>query len=499
MNKIKFEELLHQSNQSVMKMESQVKNTRFRQRYHFMAPAYWLNDPNGLIQYNGYYHLFYQHNPYSAQWGEMYWGHAVSKDLVHWRHLPIALAPSEKYDSYEKGGCFSGSAVDNNGILTLLYTGTTGNGKDYSQQQCLAYSTDGIKFTKYAGNPVISAPPADGSKDFRDPKVWKYKDSWYMVVGSSKDNRGKALLYQSPDLKKWEYAGVLAESRGELGTMWECPDYFEVDGKDALTFSPMSTPDQKADRKCTYLTGDMDYKTGKLFWGTMGEVDWGFDFYAPQSFLDDKGRRIMIGWANGWDWMPWFRNFGPEFRDGWCGAMSLPREVHACPDGKLRFEPVEELENLREESDCVTDITVVSDSCLKLNAGDGISYEIDAEIDLTQTYASEIGFLLRCSEEEKTIVACDLKNAQLVFDRTSSDPYSEGIRKCLLESAAKDMLKLRIFVDTCSVEIFADNGRTVMSCNIYPSQKSTGLYFYAKEGHAKVNRIQTWGLSSIWA
>jgi beta-fructofuranosidase len=497
-NNIKYEELLHKSTQSVEKMESQVKNTRFRQRYHFMSPAYWLNDPNGLIQFNGFYHLFYQHNPYSAQWGEMHWGHAISKDLVHWKYLPIALAPSEKYDSYEKGGCFSGSAVNDNGVLTLLYTGTSGNAEDYSQQQCLAYSTDGINFTKYEGNPVISAPPADGARDFRDPKVWKHENVWYMVVGSCKDNRGKALLYRSPDLKKWEYIGVMAESRGDLGTMWECPDLFEIDGKYVLTFSPMDAPERKPDRKSTYLTGNMDYKTGKLFWNTLGETDWGFDFYASQSFTDDKERRILIGWANGWDWMPWFKGFGPTAGDGWCGAMSLPRTVHACPDGKLCFAPIEELKTLREEQHCVSGVVVDSNACLKLEAGDGISYEIEAEIDLSQTNASEIGFLLRCSKEEQTKISCDLKNAELGFDRTHSDPYSSGIRKCLLESASGDKFKLHIFVDTCSVEIFTDDGRTVMSCNIYPSQESTGLFFYASNGCAKVDRIKTWGLTSIW-
>ncbi len=495
MSKTKLEEFLHKADQSVAEMESQVKNTRFRQNYHFIAPAYWLNDPNGLIQFNGNYHLFYQHNPYSAEWGEMHWGHAISKDLVHWQHLRIALAPSEEYDSYEKGGCFSGSAVNDNGILALIYTGTTGDGQDYSQQQCLSYSSDGIKFTKYEGNPVIAHFPADGSRDFRDPKVWKHKDSWYMVVGSCKDDRGKALLYRSPDLKDWDYIGVMAESLGELGTMWECPDFFEIDGKDALMFSPMS---HLCDRKSLYLTGNMDYRSGKLFWSTMGEIDWGFDFYAPQSFLDDQGRRILIGWANGWNWMPWWKDFGPTGKDGWCGAMSLPRTVHTCPDGKLSFEPVEELKSLRKESYCVTNLVVDSSERFKLGAGDGISYEIEAEIDLNETEASEIGFELRCSKTEKTIVSCDLKNAQLVFDRTASGPYSTGIRRCLLESAAKESIKLQIFVDTCSVEIFADGGRTVMSCNIYPSQESTGLYFYVKNGCAKVNRIEIWGLSSIW-
>lgn len=494
MSQSRHEELLKRANESVFEKESQVKNTQFRQRYHFMAPAYWINDPNGLILINGIYHLFYQHNPYSAEWGEMYWGHAISKDLVHWKHLPIALAPSEEYDRYEKGGCFSGSAVNNNGVLTLIYTGTTSNGQDYQQQQCLAYSSDGIKFTKYEGNPVIGPFPNDGSKDFRDPKVWKHDGLWYLVAGSSKDNCGKALLYQSPDLKNWKYVGVVAESIGELGTMWECPDLFEIGEKHVLMFSPMGM----TGRKSLYLTGSMDYRTGKLFWASMGETDWGFDFYAPQSFSDDKGRRIIFGWANGWSWMPWWKDFGPTYQDGWCGAMTLPRTVQICLDGKLKFEPVEELKSLRKESYCVSDKILSEDFPLQLNAGDGISYEMEAEFDLTATDATEIVIAVRCSKNEKTLIRCDLKNAQLVFDRTNSDAYSSGVRKCLLESVSGNTLKLHIFVDTCSVEIFTDDGRTVMSSNIYPQQESTGLYCYTCKGRTKIKDIKTWSLSSIW-
>ena len=494
MDSKKHEEMVQKANLSVLGKEAEVKATRFRQRYHFMAPAYWINDPNGLIHYNGNYHLFYQHHPYSPKWGAMHWGHAISKDLVHWEHLPIALAPSEAYDDHEQGGCFSGSAVDDNGILSLIYTGTSHDGQDFVQRQCLATSTDGISFTKYEGNPVIADPPAEGSKDFRDPKVWKHDSSWYMVTGSCRDGRGKALLHKSPDLKEWEYIGVLAESRGELGAMWECPDFYQLQGKHVLMFSPMGL----YDRKVVYLTGDMDYRTGKFFWSTIGETDWGFDFYAPQSFSDDNGRNIIIGWANGWNWMPWWKGFGPTQEDQWCGAMSLPRVVSLCADGRLSFAPVEELKSLREECYTVSDLNVSGESLLQLAAGDGISYEIEAEIDLKTTDAAELGFYLRCSEKEKTTVTCDLKNAQLIFDRSASDTYNSDIRYCPLESASTEVLRLHIFVDTSSIEIFTDDGRTVMSSNIYPSQESTGTYFFVKGGHAKIAEIRTWGLSSIW-
>ena len=225
----RHEEALRNAEQALLEVSKETKNATHRQMWHFSPKAGWMNDPNGLIYFKGKYHIFYQFNPYGTKWSAMHWGHAISDDLVNWEHLPIALAPSEPYDNHPEGGCFSGSAVDDNGILTLIYTATTNYGDGFVQSQCIATSEDGIRFQKYAGNPVIPAPPACGSSDFRDPKVWKHHDKWYMVVGSSKDRKGKALLYRSDNLREWQYVNVLCESRGEWGTMWECPDFFEID------------------------------------------------------------------------------------------------------------------------------------------------------------------------------------------------------------------------------------------------------------------------------
>lgn len=481
--------MIERANASIEKVKDVVKNSRYRQRYHFMPPAYWMNDPNGLIQYRGKYHLFYQHNPYAPYWGAMHWGHAISSDLVHWEHLPIALAPSEEYDNYEHGGCWSGSAVEDNGMLYVFYTGTARYGDKVIQSQCLATSRDGIHFEKYEGNPIIKNPPETGSYDFRDPKVWKYKDAWYMVVGSCLNGRGKALLYKSYDLKNWKYVNVLAESFGELGSMWECPDLFSIEDKTVLMFSAMNL----GERKTIYLVGDMDYKTGKLFWSSIGEVDWGFDFYAMQSFLDDKNRRIVVGWANNWN-----LKFVPTMLDNWCGFLSLPRVIKLCPDGKLRFEPIEELTVLRDEHKSFSDILIKDQEKFPLRVGDGISYEIIVEFDITKSTASSFGFSLRSSDKEETLIECKLSSGELIFDRTRSDKYTGGIRRCPLESASKDILKLHIFVDTCSVEVFTDNGRTVMSCNIYPSIESNGAYIYSTNGDIYLKDLHMWSLRSIW-
>ena len=205
-----------------------VQQGKFRQDYHFMAETGWINDPNGLIYFKGKYHFFYQYNPYSGFWDYMHWGHAVSEDMIHWEYLPLALAPSEVYDDHLKGGCFSGSAIEHDGKLFLIYTGTCNNGKGFEQSQCIAYSEDGIHFEKYEGNPVITAPEGVPTDLFRDPKVWKHDDTYYVVCGASQNGFAQARLYKSTDMFHWEFVNVLAESRGEWGYMWECPDFYPV-------------------------------------------------------------------------------------------------------------------------------------------------------------------------------------------------------------------------------------------------------------------------------
>ncbi|WP_068784754.1 glycoside hydrolase family 32 protein [Paenibacillus phocaensis] len=467
-----------------------------RHKYHFMAPARWVNDPNGLIQFKGEYHLFYQYYPYGDRWGAMHWGHAQSKDLVHWEHLPIALAPSEPYDLDERGGCFSGSAVDDNGVLSLLYTGTVIRDGQAIQTQCLATSSDGIHFEKYEGNPVIALPPEEGSADFRDPKVWKHDDTWYMVVGTGKDGRGKALLYRSPDLRKWDYVGVLAESDGSLGTMWECPDFFPLGDKHVLLFSPMGM----GNTKTVYLVGDMDYERGIFTWDVQGEVDFGFDYYAPQSLLDDQGRRIIIAWLNSWDWMPWFKDFAPPSQQKWCGSMSIPRTVELDADGKLKFLPVAELASLREEGQVSGEQRIAADTEKVLARPEGNAWEMIAEFDLASCEAEEFGLKLRVSADgtKETVLSYTPATGMLRFDRSRSDGWSEGSCECQLEAFGQTTLKLRILMDTSVVEIFADNGRTVMTYNLFPHADSVGTRLFSRGGSVNLVSLQCWTLRPVW-
>ena len=468
-----------------------VSQGKMRQDYHFMGQTGWINDPNGLIFYKGKYHIFYQYNPYYGFWDYMHWGHAVSEDLVHWEYLPLALAPSEYYDDHYRGGCFSGSAIEHDGKLFLMFTGTTNRGKGFEQTQCVAYSEDGIHFEKYEGNPVLTAPEGVPTYQFRDPKVWKHDGKYYMVCGASRNNFAQALLYVSEDMFHWDFYSVLAESRGEWGYMWECPDFFRLGDKYVLLVSPMGA----GERTCVYMVGDFSYETGKFVYDVSGEADWGFDFYAPQSFLDGKGRRLVIGWANCWDWMPFWKDWGPTYREGWCGSYAVPREVRLNTDHTLSFVPVEELSALREEEKADSDVTVTDELQMK----DGYSLEMKISIDLKETTADSFSFFLRCDEgrERYTKITFDLKEQHMYFDRNHSDGWSTGISHSPLKMKDKDMLDIHIFSDKSSVEVFSEHYTTNHSCNVFADAEQDKNLLTVSGGSLKIKTMQMWKLKKV--
>ena len=291
-----------------------------RFRYHFEPKKGWMNDPNGLIYCRGQYHAFFQHNPKEPRWGPMHWGHAVSRDLIHWEELPIALYPDMDYEN--EGGCFSGSAVEMDGRLYLIYTSVS---RELKQTQSVAFSDDGIHFTKYSGNPVIRVNPL-GYPDFRDPKVTPIDGTYHMVVGTGNETSGKVLLFTSADLLQWEYAGVLFEGEEYAGCI-ECPDLFRLGSKYVLMFSKIGGKE----RSTHFVVGDLI--DGKLVNYTLSRPEWGIDFYAPQTFTDGT-RSIMIGWMYHW---------GKEAPGGceFAGALSIPREL-SLQGGEIRNFPVKE-------------------------------------------------------------------------------------------------------------------------------------------------------------
>lgn len=293
-----------------------------RFKYHFEPKKGWMNDPNGLVYYKGQYHAFFQHNPYSTKWDKMHWGHAISDDLLHWHELPIALYPDQEYES--SGGCFSGSAIVKDDRLYLFYTSVADK-----QTQSIAFSDDGINFTKFEGNPVIKENPL-GYYDFRDPKVTIIDGQYYMVTGSGCKDSGQVLLFKSEDLFSWEYVGILFESE-EYKPCIECPDFFRLGDKYILMFSKMEEPS----RTTIFVIGN--FENGKLTNTTICRPEWGQDFYAPQTMWDGK-RRILIGWMYHW---------GKKAPLGcpFAGALSIPRELKLIDD-KIYNYPVVEAQGL---------------------------------------------------------------------------------------------------------------------------------------------------------
>lgn len=483
----------NQQAEAALQSAKENMNARFRLGYHIMAPANWINDPNGLIYFNNEYHAFYQHHPYDENWGPMHWGHVKSKDLVHWEHLPIALVPGDECD---RDGCFSGSAVDNDGELTLIYTGHHYIDKEkdiFYQNQNIATSGDGITFEKSKQNPVISAPPSDSGHHFRDPKVWKYRDSWYMIIGNaSKVEIGRVILYKSSDLYEWEYVGVVAESDGTQGYMWECPDFFELNGKQVLLVSPqgMKAEGNKYRNlfQTGYFIGDYDYEKNIYNHGKFTELDNGHDFYAVQTFLDGQGRRIAIGWMDMWE------SLMPTKEDGWCGALTMPRVLTLTEDNKIHMNPPDEITLLRESETEAFKDKIIGESHLIDTKEKLIEFQI--EFDLKATNAETAGIKIRGEKDEQTVLSFEKSTGVFTLDCSRSGKRDDGIRRTQLHT--DEVLSLRVFIDRSSIEIFINEGQATMTSRIYPENEMLGVEVFAENGTAKINDFNFWKLKDIW-
>ncbi|WP_010632785.1 glycoside hydrolase family 32 protein [Sporolactobacillus vineae] len=462
----------------------------YRLGYHIIPHKGWLNDPNGLIQIENEYHVFFQHNPFSAKWGLMHWGHFKSNDLVHWEQLPIALTPG---DCNDVAGCFSGSAVEDDGVLNLIYTGhnyADAEKKIPNEVQCRAFSIDGTHFKKDLQNPVIQEHPESGSGDFRDPKVWKHGQFWYLVVGTTKDGIGKVVLYRSTDLQNWAYQGVLAQSDGSQGYMWECPDFYKLDGKYVLMFSPQGikpSGDHYQNLYQTgYLIGDYDYSTNIFNHGPFTELDHGHDFYAVQSFEDNKGRRIAIGWMDMW------MSPMPEAKEGWAGALTLPREINLVKGKKIRMTPVKEVEllRIRQLLSCREE-QIIGEKTFSFKED-----LLEIEVEFDEISASDFGISLRVGQTEKSVIHYDTKFQKLILDLTKSGQAARGIRQVSLP--LEGSLKFHIFLDRSSIEVFVNDGDVVLTSRIYPTEKNQGMQIFTNNGNVKIRNFIIWELEDIW-
>lgn len=462
--------------------------------FHAAPPANLMDSPNGLAYFNNKYHLFYQHNPFSTDSGRLYWGHAVSEDMVHWENYPVALAPT---DNYDRDGVYPGSAIEKDGLIYLLYSGNYDRNSRKAQMVNLAMSKDGINFVKSANNPVLLNPPAirglNVSKEsFRDPFVWKHENSYYALIGTqnipTKD--GMVLIYESNDLTNWKFKGITAIGhKGEIGYMWDAPGLVNIDGMDVLLISPQGIKPSGKNflnkNQSGWFVGNIDYTTGKFKQtGGFGLFDRGFDFYSPQVMKNKDGRVVIIG-KLGMDETP-----NPEKAEGWSGMMSIPREIKIV-NKKVVTLPVEEIKNLRGQAVCIKDKTIEGEkSFLQIN---GDAYELELEADLKD--AKRFSLALRNSETQKTVLTYDREKSALLLNRDKSGADLSGEREASL-ALDNNILKLRIFVDKSSVEIFAGSGEVVMSSRIYPDKNSTGIKFIS-DGKTVIKNLNFYKLKSI--
>ncbi|HED6270830.1 TPA: glycoside hydrolase family 32 protein [Enterobacter sichuanensis] len=457
-------------------------NLRWYPRYHLAARAGWMNDPNGLVWFDGWYHAFYQHHPYSTQWGPMHWGHARSKDLVHWEHLPVALAPEGPED---KDGCFSGSAVVDGDTLALIYTGHKFHGDpddeaNLYQVQCLATSRDGIHFARQGM--IVDTPP--GLHHFRDPKVWREGESWYMVVGACDGETGQVRVYRSADLREWQDMGVLAVAEKEMGYMWECPDFFTLSGKRVLMFSPQGLAAEGFENRNLFQSGYLvgEWQPGQHFVreGEFVEMDRGHDFYAPQSFLTPDGRRIVIGWLDMWE------SPLPEQEDGWAGMLSLPRELTLSADNRLQMRPAREVESLRGAWFPWPVNTLTNQQIALVERCDAL--EVNLQWDCANSTAEHYGIRLGAGLR----VYIDAQMQRLVLERYYPQYGLCGSRSVALN--LNNVLNLRLFFDRSSVEVFVNEGEACLSSRIYPDEDCRDLALFAWTGRASLIHGGAWQL-----
>ena len=428
--------------------------------FHVTGETGWINDPNGLIYYNGQYHAFFQYYPHDTKWGPMHWGHVVSDDLTNWKYLPIALTPG---DDCDKNGCFSGSAINHNGKMWLMYTGFIENdgGESIRQVQCLAESDDGITFKKHGvviGEDLL--PEGYAPYDFRDPKVWLHDGIFWCVAAARKiEGRGRILLYKSKDLFNWEFVGDLF-GKDSAGTMIECPDYNEELGY--LLFCEQFQPSENGIHlnvhTSRFALGKIDYSTGRFIENSRGIVDYGFDVYAPQTIA---GKPLFMGWLNMWD-----RNV-PSAKYGFAGMLTVPRRVFVR-DGRLYQEPV-----------------VSCGESYKTDGKGSISDKVTrGVITVKATGLESLEIKLRSNGENFTSLI--LKSAEWVFDRSKSGEAIVGVEKDQdslsgirrMPYSGKEDVTLTIVMDDFSVEIFED-GRA-LSSTIYPPDDADGLELTVK-------------------
>jgi len=466
-----------------------------RPQYHLLPAANWMNDPNGPIYWRGEYHMFYQYNPHAAIWGDMHWGHAISPDMVHWRHLPVALAPTP--GGPDAGGCFSGTALVDGDRVAVLYTGVVpapeneatirDGAHSLRESQCLVFGTgkDLSSWTKDP-TPVIAAPPPGlDVTGFRDPAPWWQGDTWYLAVGSGIRGKGGAvLLYRSKDLRHWEYLHLLAEGSGsgaaatnpvDSGDMWECPDFFPLGQKHVLIHSTKG--------KAYWQSGIFDTHALVFRAQRGGVLDYG-SYYAPKTQVDVSGRRIL------WGWITEARPEAEYHAAGWAGMMSLPRVLSLDAQGELRIEVAAAVERLRGREHRLH--RTGNDAAVRQQLGTMHVEDCCGEILCSFRREKEPVdiALVTMGDDDHTWLSCRYDPAH------PGEIVIEGQRVPLGGGDGQEA-ELRFYIDGSAVECFANGYGALTKRFYYPGTSVPALGLRVNRGLGRFTGLSMWQLSPI--
>lgn len=476
----------------------------YRPQFHFSPPAHWMNDPNGMVYFDGEYHLFYQYYPDSTVWGPMHWGHAISSDLVRWKHLPIALFPdslgyifsgSVVVDKTNSSGFQQGKELPMVAIYTYHNMKGEKEGTERFQTQGIAFSLDkGRTWTKYKNNPVLSNP---GKKDFRDPKVFWHAGSnhWVMslAVGS------KIEFYRSPDLKEWNLTGSFGEKEGSHGGVWECPDLFPITVSNTgltkwVLIVSIGSGGPNGGSATQYFVGDFDGNnfTNDNPASTVLWIDEGCDNYAGVTWNNaPQSRRLFLGWMSNWQ----YAQVVPS--KIWRSAMTLPRELSALQttDGLyLTSKPVKQLESLRRNKEIISAKSIITSSTLLK--------EVVLEFDIKKNTATEAGLLLSNNLNEELKIGFDNISGRFFVDRTKAGKHlfypSFGRKQTAARKSKAKKIKLHLFIDRSSVEVFADDGLTVLTSAFFPTEDFSRIQWYQTGEEFRLLKGACYQLAAIW-
>jgi len=478
-------------------VESGLARDPRRPQIHLLPKANWMNDPNGPVYWKGQHHMFFQYNPGGAYWGDMHWGHAVSDDLVHWRHLPVALAPTP--GGPDAAGCFSGTAVIDGGVVTVLYTGVVNAADEatlrdgahrFRETQCLATSDDPeLKVWRKRPQPVIAAPPAGMQvTGFRDPSPWRQGDAWYMTVGSGVAHEGgMVLLYRSNrewgDLREWEYlhpvaSGVSLGTAGanpvDTGDMWECPELFPLGGKHVLIYSSRG--------KVHWQTGVLDEQAMRFHAERYGELDYG-TYYAAKTQMDHDGNRIVWGWIN--ETRP-----PAEYKTaGWAGMMSLPRVLTLKPDGTLGMEMLSTVRGLREQEQRLKPGADVEAECRRMTVQSATG-EMVANFARGYAFTAELVGRLASGEMAEPLVT-------VKYDPADGGAVTvDGVR---LPLADGDEIEADFYIDGSVVELIVERSAAYTKRFYYGGSSAPTVRLQVHGTTGTLRDLRVWQMKPISA